>query len=65
MAVKKDTITQQEFKKLLEIISPENGHTTTGITQVKARNRYKPYLKDAIELALHSSGRREEVVNLK
>lgn len=64
VVVKKDTITQQEFKKLLEIISPENGHTTTGITQIKARNRYKPYLKDAIELALHTGGRREEVVDL-
>jgi integrase len=64
VVVKKDTITQQEFNKLLEIISPENGHTTTGITQVKARNRYKPYLKDAIELALHTGGRREEVVDL-
>ena len=64
VVVKKDTITQQEFKKLLEIISPENGHTTSGITQVKTRNRYKPYLKDAIELALHTGGRREEVVDL-
>lgn len=62
---KKDTITQKEFKNLLEIISPDRGIVTTGIKDKKTRNRYKPYLKDGIELALHTGGRREEVVDLK
>lgn len=65
VAVKKDTITKQEFKDLLDIISPENGSATTGIKNPKSRNRYKPYLKDGIELALHTGGRREEIVELK
>lgn len=65
VVIKKDTITQREFKALLDIISPENGHTTTGIKNPKPRNRYMPYLKDGIELALHTGGRREEITELK
>ena len=65
VSIRKDTITKKEFKDLLDIISPENGHTTTGIKNPKVRNRYKPYLKDGIELALHTGGRREEIVELK
>lgn len=63
VSVTKDTITKKEFKELLEIISPENGIASVGLKQT--RNRYKPYLKDGIELALHTGGRREEVVELK
>jgi len=63
VVIKKDTITQNEYQSLLKIISPENGSVKIGLKQ--ARNRYKPYLKDGIELALHTGGRREEIVNLK
>lgn len=60
--VNKDTITKNEFVDLLEIISPEKGFVQVGKTR---KNRYKPYLKDGIELALHTGGRREEIVELK
>lgn len=60
--VKRDTITREEFKNLLKIIKPENGIEIQGKYK---RNRYKLYLKDALELALHTGGRREEVVGLK
>ncbi|WP_430409191.1 tyrosine-type recombinase/integrase [Kordia sp.] len=60
--VNKDTITKNEFKELLEIISPESGFVQVGKSR---KNRYKPYLKDGIELALHTGGRREEIVELK
>lgn len=62
---KKDTITQKEFQDLLNIISPENGISTTIGKRKTTRNRYKPYLKDGIELSLHTGGRREEVADLK
>ena len=61
----RETITKTEFQELLEIISPESGVTYEGKTKNQKRNRYKPYLKDAFELALHTGGRREEIVELK
>ncbi|EDP96490.1 tyrosine-type recombinase/integrase [Kordia algicida OT-1] len=57
-----ETITADEFKKLLEIISPLNGYVMEGKSK---KNRYRDYLKDAFELGLHTGGRREEVVELK
>lgn len=60
-----DTITKREFENLLEMITPENGLVQIGITRQQTRNRYKPFLKDGIELALHTGGRREEIVELK
>lgn len=62
--LKKDSITREEFKRLLEIISPENGSVVIGKSKTK-KNRYKPYLKDGIELVLHTGGRREEVAEMK
>jgi len=62
VTVKRDTISENEFKKLLENISPKNGLALIGKTK---RNRYKSYLKDGFELALHTGGRREEIVELK
>ncbi|EDP94688.1 hypothetical protein U8527_07000 [Kordia algicida OT-1] len=62
VAVKKETISGKEFKDLLAILSPENGIVYEGQTK---RNRYKSYLKDGFELALHTGGRREEIVELK
>lgn len=60
--VDNETITKKEFKRLLEDISPENGYVMEGKSK---KNRYRTYLKDAFELALHTGGRREEVVELR
>ena len=57
-----ETISKDEFNKLLEIISPLNGYVMEGKSK---KNRYRDYLKDAFELGLHTGGRREEVVELK
>ena len=65
VVLNKDTITKKEFSDLLSIISPEKGWAASGKTQEKMRSWYRPYLKDALELALHTGGRREEVVNIK
>lgn len=63
--INKDTITKSEFLSLLDIISPDNGKVETGKTNKKSRNRYKLYLKDGLELALHTGGRREEIVEIR
>lgn len=59
---KKEVITFEEFKKLLEKITPENG---MDYRAKQPRNRYKPYLKDGLELALHTGGRREEIISIR
>ena len=57
------TINEKEYKDLLSIIKPENGNLIKlGGKRKKSRNWYRPYLKVAIELALHSGGRREEII---
>lgn len=65
-AYKKETITAQEFEDLLDQITPEYGKderkTKNG---VKKMNHYIFYLKDALELALHTGGRREEIAIMK
>ncbi len=58
----KDIITLDEFKNLLEKITPENG---MDYRAKQPRNRYKPYLRDGIELALHTGGRREEITSMR
>ncbi len=62
VVVKKDTINGKEFMNLLNILSPEKGLIQVGKS---TKNRYKSYLKDGFELALHTGGRREEIVELK
>jgi integrase len=57
------TIINNEFHDLLEIIRPENGIETLSTGQKK--NRYKPWLKDAILLTLLTGRRREETVTMK
>lgn len=63
---KKETITGDEFRKLLVQITPENGKferkTKNG---TKKMNYFCSYLKDALELALHTGGRREEIAILR
>jgi integrase len=58
-----NTITKKEFHDLLNIITPENGIETLSTGQKK--NRYKPWLKDAILLALLTGRRREETVSMR
>jgi len=60
-----DTISMAEYTNLLNIISDKNGVVYVGKNKKQKRNRYRPWLKSAIELALHTGGRREEVINLK
>lgn len=64
--VDKETITEEEFKSLLKIIKPENGKIVSLSKKRKYnRNLYRPFLKDALRLALHTGGRREEIVELR
>ncbi|WP_271769081.1 hypothetical protein [Aquimarina algiphila] len=64
--VKKDTISKEEFNQLLKILTPERGYAKgRAKNRDFFRNLYKPYLRDGIELALHTGGRREEIVELK
>lgn len=65
LTIKKETITRTEFEQLLKIISPERGVIQLGGKRKQRRNLYKSYLKDGIELALYTGGRREEVIDLK
>ena len=55
---KVNTIINNEFHDLLDIIRPENGIEVLRNGQKK--NRYKPWLKDAILLTLLTGRRREE-----
>jgi len=60
-----NTISSTEFRTLLDKIIPENGIAYEGKKKVFKRNRYRPWLKTAFRLALHSGGRREEVISMK
>ena len=64
-SVKKDnrTISKNNYRALLAIITPERGQQK--MKNGKSRNRFFPYLKTAIELALHTGCRREELVSIK
>jgi integrase len=57
-----NTIANDEFHDLLKIITPENGWE---ILKKQRKNRYKPWLKDAILLTLLTGRRREETVKMK
>jgi hypothetical protein len=62
------TITKEEFDDLLKIITPENGiYTYVERKTQKTYNKqlYKPWLKDAIILALLIGRRREAIVQMK
>jgi len=60
-----ETISKDEFEKLLESITPEKGIHLYDSATKKHRNYYRPYLKDAFRLALYTGRRREEVITLK
>ncbi len=58
----KNSITQEEFAELLNVITPENG---IGLRGDKKVNHYHPWLSVAFRLALETGLRAEEVVTLK
>lgn len=58
-----DTISIKDFKRLLLIISEENGVQVLSTGEKKYH--YHSWLKDAFELALLSGGRRDEIMLMK
>ncbi|MFI5220002.1 MAG: tyrosine-type recombinase/integrase [Bacteroidia bacterium] len=58
-------ITQEEYNKLLQRITPENGIQKYPKGKKHERNFFRPWLKDGIALALESGRRREEVSTAK
>ena len=59
------TITKGEFDDLLTVITKERGVYFAGKKGQYKRNAYKPYLKNAFKLLLHTGSRREEAVIMK
>ena len=63
-----NTIKSDEFDKLIEIITPENGIKTyqnQSKTKTYTKSFYKPWLIDAFKLGLLTGRRREELICLK
>lgn len=60
---RKTIITFDEFEELLEAITPENAWQTMG--NGKRRNHYRPYWDEAIQTALETGLRREELMHLQ
>ncbi|WP_298546225.1 hypothetical protein [uncultured Aquimarina sp.] len=62
-----ETIEQSEFKGLLSLLNHKNGKvdrvSKTG--KLVKKNMYRPFLKSAFQLALHTGGRREEIMGMK
>lgn len=59
---KKNPITKEEFNKLLEVTTHENGSVVD--TSGKKRNRYHSWLTTAFRLGLETGLRREELIRL-
>lgn len=59
-----ESITEDEFKKIIEAIDTSNSISTLKRTG-EEKDRYRPYLKDGFFLFMFTGGRREEVINLK
>ncbi|MFB6318410.1 tyrosine-type recombinase/integrase [Saccharicrinis sp. FJH54] len=58
-----ETISKDEFNKLLDIITPEDGIET--LESGEKKYHYQEWLKDAFQLALLTGRRRDEVINMK
>jgi integrase len=56
-------VTSNDFFKLLQVISKENGVKV--LKSGERKNYYRDWLKDAFWLGLYTGGRRDEVVRLK
>lgn len=59
-----ETITKDEFEKIINSIEPEDSHVKLG-GQGEVKNMYRDYLKVGFRLSLLTGVRREEVVDLK
>lgn len=59
----KNPITKEEFEKLIEVTTPENGISIDEKTG-KKRNRYKSWLTTVFKIGLETGLRREEIVSL-
>jgi len=60
----KNIVTSKEFETLLSVITPKNAFQYFPSNKVR-KNRYKPWLTDALKLALETGLRREEFMTLK
>lgn len=63
-----NTISKEEFKELMVKITPENGickYENRTNQKIYSKSFYKPWLKNAIILALLTGRRREEIVTMK
>ncbi|MEO6239818.1 MAG: tyrosine-type recombinase/integrase [Bacteroidia bacterium] len=59
-----ETIDKEEFERLLDIIQkPELGMHS--VSKNKRKSFYRPYMHHALELALYSGRRREEIARMK
>lgn len=64
--VPKETLTEEEFYSIIELISYENGwHEYESNGKLKKRNRYKEFLLDGIWLGLMGGARRNEITQFK
>jgi integrase len=62
------SVKENEFVKLLEIVTAENGiqmKTLKSRKNMKKTNHYKPWLKWGFRLGLYTGGRSEDIVELK
>lgn len=60
-----ESVEQDEFERLLQVITPENGIVYKIIKTLKNPkkvNMYRPWLKHAFRLALYTGGRSEDIV---
>ncbi len=55
-------ITREEFFKLLDVVTPENGLLQSLNRKI---NLYRPWLKDAYLLAILCGARKQELLNFK
>lgn len=63
--IKVESVHENEFERLLEIITPENGILMKKISTIqnpKKVNMYRPWLKDAFKFGLFTGGRSEDIV---
>ena len=60
-----ESITEEEFNALLEIITPENGIPKYDSKYKPSRQLYRSWLKNGFRLALFTGRHREEIINLK
>lgn len=60
-----ESISKEEFKNLLEVITPENGIQQTPGKVKETRNLYRSWLADGFKLAVETGLRRENIICLR